>query len=202
MSTPWPSAPATSTLPSDEYDGPLDSPALARAQILALKERVDSLSAILRDVVEHGDPESLAAAAVSQSFRLGLRRLTQLSSGNLVLFDGSVLNTAGHWNSTSKQITFPAAYGHINCNLLLSNASGAPITSTFILLVADVPRAMQEITVPAGSTRGFSMVFTGYVGGAIDISSSVGFGSGGLSVLGSNTGGNGSVSNLGAVLYL
>ena len=52
----WPTAPDDSTLPGDQLDNPLDSPAAARAQILATKDRLDAVSGALKAVINHGDP--------------------------------------------------------------------------------------------------------------------------------------------------
>lgn len=63
----WPAAPSTTPLVASHFDGPLDVPADARSQLLAMKTQVDDLSAKLAAIIGHGEPVLKTSGSLAAS---------------------------------------------------------------------------------------------------------------------------------------
>lgn len=148
-----------------------------------------------------GNTDLVNAQQMEQILSCSLRMAADQTSGTVVKYDTANSNPRSYWNSSTKFVNGPVAYGWVQAAVEVQNTSGGPLTVTFTLTVAGTPRAIQTLTIPNGAYAYPNLFWIGSLSGQVALESSQAF-SGTFAVKGTASGGNATCTTFGMATFL
>jgi len=204
----WPTGAITTT----NTDAGTDSPASARADLLATEQAVNQ-------IIANGEPVTLAGTqtivgtktfsaaptvpdagtdqnplTLGQAKKFGAMDLylnTSQSSGTQVLFDSKNIDVNSYWNSSTKAIVIggsPAHYNDISVTIPIYNGTGSTASFIIELRIAGVTLDVAVMSIPNGTYGVAKLSYKGASVGLLTLVSSATL-TGSLYVVGQNVGG-------------